>query len=59
VNREEGFSRRIRDSNRWGDAYIRENKLDGQGKNSCRGEVDTVAYKNLNKENDMKRTGKR
>jgi hypothetical protein len=59
VNREERFSRRIRDSNRWGDANIRENKLDGQGKNSCRGEVDTVAYKNLNKENDMKRSGKR
>jgi hypothetical protein len=59
VNREERFSRRIRDSNRWGDDYIRENKLYGQGNNSCRGEVDTVAYKTLNKENDMKRSDKR
>ena len=33
------------DSNRWGEADIRENKYDGQGKNSCRGDLENVAYK--------------
>lgn len=44
MNREEECPLRIGSPNRWGEANIRENKLDGQGNNSCGGDLDNVAY---------------